>query len=162
LIQTHCTANCGQRGREQRTYENIDQARIRGLEMEMNWTFHPDWQWQGNYTYLDAKNITDKHRLSDRSRHLLNNSLQWQLSEHFNNQLRHEYVGSQLSGSLGQQYALPAYHLLHWDMNYQLSNNTSLQAGISNLSNKRLSNSNELFAYTEPGRSYHVSIQVGF
>jgi len=43
-----------------------------------------------------------------------------------------------------------------------LSKNTSVQAGISNLSNKRLSNSNEQFDYTEPGRSYHLSIQVGF
>jgi outer membrane receptor for ferrienterochelin and colicins len=162
LIHTRCTANCGQRGREQRTYENIDQARIRGLELEMNWAFHSDWQWHGNYTYLDAKNRTGKHRLSDRSRHLLNNTLQWQLTEQLNNQLRHEYIGSQLTGSLDQQYELPSYHLLHWDMNYQLSKNTSVQAGISNLSNKRLSNSNEQFDYTEPGRSYHLSIQVGF
>lgn len=162
LIHTRCTAYCGQRGREQRTYENIDQARIRGIEIEVSWIFHPDWQWHSNYTYLDAKNRTNKHRLSDRSRHLLNNTLQWQLNKQLNSQLRHEYVGSQLTGSLNQQYALPAYHLLHWDLNYRLSKNTTVQAGISNLSNKLLSNSNEQFNYTEQGRSYHLSVQVGF
>ncbi|WP_215198898.1 TonB-dependent receptor domain-containing protein, partial [Escherichia coli] len=58
LIQTVCVARCGVRGGEVRNYENVDRARIRGLELGGGVDLPADLRWELNYTYLDARNRT--------------------------------------------------------------------------------------------------------
>lgn len=162
LIQTVCVANCGIRGRELRNYENVDRARIRGLELGGNVDLSRGLRWKLNYTYLDARNQTLGQRLGDRSRHLANSTLRWSPNTTFDAQLRTEYVGSQLTYSSNVAYSLPAYSLWHLELSQKLSRNLTLRGGIENIGDERLADQNEYFTYAEPGRTYHIGLVATF
>lgn len=162
LIQTVCVASCGVRGRELRNYENVDKARIRGVELGAGVDLSSTLSWKLNYTYLDARNRTLGQRLGDRSRHLANSVLQWQPTSTFEAQLRTEYIGSQLTYSSNVAYSLPAYSLWHLEMSQKLSSNLTLRGGIENIGDERLADQSERFVYAEPGRTYHIGLVATF
>lgn len=162
LIQTVCVSRCGVRGAEVRNYENVEKARIRGIELGGGIDLPADLRWELNYTYLDARNQTVGQRLGDRSRHLANSLLKWTPNTRFSAQLRTEYVGSQVAYSSNVGYALPAYSLWHLDLNQKLSDNLTLRGGIENLGDERLAEQNENFTYAEAGRSFHIGLVASF
>ncbi|WP_043238366.1 TonB-dependent receptor domain-containing protein [Stutzerimonas azotifigens] len=162
LIQTICVSRCGIRGAEVRNYENLEKARIRGLELGGGIDLPANFHWSLNYTYLDARNLTAGQRLGDRSRHMANSVLKWAPTPGFDAQLRTEYVGSQLAYSSNVAYALPAYSLWHLELSRKLSDNLTLRGGVENIGDERLADQNENFAYTEPGRTYHVGLVATF
>lgn len=162
LIQTVCVARCGIRGAEVRNYENVEKARIRGIELGGGIDLPADLRWELNYTYLDARNLTAGQRLGDRSRHLANSVLKWTPSATFDAQLRTEYVGSQLTYSSNVAYALPAYSLWHLELSQKLSANLTLRGGIENIGDERLADQSESFNYAEPGSTYHIGLVATF
>ncbi len=162
LIQTVCVENCGMRGRELRNYENVEKARIRGIELGGGVDLMADLHWALNYTYLDARNRTAGQRLGDRSRHLANSVLKWSPTSAFEAQLRTEYVGSQLTYSSDVAYSLPAYTLWHLELSQKLSRNLTLRGGIENIGDERLADQSERFTYAEPGRTYHIGLVASF
>ncbi|SER51296.1 TonB-dependent receptor domain-containing protein [Halopseudomonas bauzanensis] len=162
LIQTVCVADCGIRGRELRNYENVDRARIRGIELGTELDLPLNLHWGINYTYLDAIDRSADQRLAGRSRHLANTHLKWSPTPGFDAQLRGEYVGSQLGYSRNVAYGLPAYSLWHLELSQQLTPDLTLRGGIENLSDERLADDNVLFNYPEPGRTYHVGLSMSF
>ncbi len=162
LIQTVCVANCGIRGRELRNYENVERARIRGIELGGGVDLAQGLRWDLNYTYLDARNRTVGQRLGDRSRHLANSVLKWSPTSAFDAQLRTEYVGSQITYSSNVAYSLPAYGLWHLELSQKLSRNLTLRGGIENIGDERLADQNDHFAYAEPGRTYHIGLVATF
>ncbi|MCV4225573.1 TonB-dependent receptor, partial [Pseudomonas aeruginosa] len=162
LIQTVCVARCGVRGGEIRNYENVDRARIRGLELSGGVDLPADLRWELNYTYLDARNRTAGQRLGDRSRHLANSQLRWSPNARFSAQLRTEYVGSQVAYSSNVGYALPAYSLWHLELSQKLSENLTLRGGIENLGDQRLADDDTHFTYAEPGRTFHLGLVASF
>lgn len=162
LIQTVCVADCGIRGRELRDYENVDRARIRGLELGTELDLPMSLHWGINYTYLDAIDRGTDLRLAGRSRHQANTQLKWQPSAAFSAQLRGEYVGSQIGYSRNVAYGLPAYSLWHLELSQQLAPGLTLRGGIENLGDERLADDNVLFNYPEPGRTYHVGLGWSF
>lgn len=162
LIQTVCVARCGVRGGEIRNYENVDRARIRGLELGGGVDLPADLRWELNYTYLDARNRTAGQRLGDRSRHLANSQLRWSPNARFSAQLRTEYVGSQVAYSSNVGYALPAYSLWHLELSQKLNENLTLRGGIENLGDQRLADDDTHFTYAEPGRTFHLGLVASF
>lgn len=162
LIQTVCVADCGIRGRELRNYENVDRARIRGLQLGGEIDLPASLHWGINYTYLDAIDRGADQRLAGRSRHLANTHLTWAPTPAFNAQLRGEYVGSQIGYSRNVAYGLPAYSLWHLELSQQLTPELTLRGGIENLGDERLADDNVLFNYPEPGRTYHVGLSLSF
>lgn len=162
LIQTVCVADCGIRGRELRNYENVDRARIRGLELGGEIDLPASLHWGINYTYLDAIDRGADQRLAGRSRHLANTHLKWAPTAGFNAQLRGEYVGSQIGYTRNVAYGLPAYSLWHLELSQQLTPELTLRGGIENLGDERLADDNVLFNYPEPGRTYHVGLSLSF
>lgn len=162
LIQTVCVADCGIRGQELRNYENVDRARIRGLELGGEIDLPAHLHWGANYTYLDAIDRSNDQRLAGRSRHLANTHLKWTPKHSFSAQVRGEYVGSQVGYSRGSSYGLPAYSLWHLELSQQLTPDLTLRGGIENLSDERLADDNVLFNYPEPGRTYHVGLSLSF
>lgn len=162
LIQTICVSNCGIRGAEVRHYDNVDSARIRGLELGLGVELPAHLHWRMNYTYLDAVDRDTDRRLEGRSRHLANAALGWAPFERFDAQLRGEYVGSQLGSAQGTSHTLPAYHLWHLDLSHHLSDRLTLRGGIENLTDERLADDSALFNYAEPGRTYHVGLSLSY
>lgn len=162
LIQTVCVASCGLRGREVRNYENVDKARIRGVELGAGMNLPAGVRWELNYTYLDAIDRSADRRLGDRARHLANTRLQWTPTANFTGQLRGEYVGSQLTYSSNTAYAVPAFSLWHLELAQRLTDALSIRGGIENLTDKDFSDGSDNFTFAEPGRTYHVGLSLSF
>lgn len=162
LIQTVCVSNCGIRGTEVRHYENVDAARIQGIELGFGVELPADLHWRMNYTYLDAVDRDTDQRLEGRSRHLANAALSWAPNQRFDAQLRGEYVGTQLGSAQGSTYTLPSYHMWHLDLRHHLSDRLTLRGGIENLTDERLTDESERFNYAEPGRTYHVGLSLSY
>lgn len=162
LIQTVCVADCGMRGREIRNYDNVDEARIRGLELGGGVDLPADLRWELNYTYLDAIDRSADRRLGDRARHLANTRVQWTPTADFTGQLRGEYVGSQLSYSSNTVHAVPAYSLWHLELTQRITDTLSIRGGIENLTDRDFSDASDNFTFAETGRTYHVGLSLSF
>ncbi|MFL9812660.1 TonB-dependent receptor [Stutzerimonas sp. VN223-3] len=162
LIQTICVSSCGLRGREVRNYDNVDKARIRGLELGGGLDLPSNLRWELNYTYLDAIDRSADQRLGDRARHLANTQLQWTPNANFSGQLRGEYVGSQLTYSRNTALTVPAYALWHLELTQRITESLSIRGSIENLTDEDFSDSADNFTFAEPGRSYHVGLSLSF
>jgi outer membrane receptor for ferrienterochelin and colicins len=162
LIQTLCVAACGQRGREIRAYENVNKARIRGMELGAEIDLPADLHWGANYTYLDAIDLSADRRLAGRSRHLANTHVSWKPTERFTAQIRGEYVGSQIGYNRDAEYDLPSYSLWHLELVQKLTQELSVRGGVQNIGDVRLADEDALFNYPEPGRTFFVGLNVSF
>ena len=163
LVQTRCVRLCGLRGREIRTYENIDEARIRGVELGGGIDLPADLRLDANYTFLDNENRGTGQELAERPRHRANLTLGWTLADGFVAHLRGEYVGRQtVYPSATASARLPAYTVLSLDVSQRLTDGVTLRGGIQNLTDQRLSDKSPLFTYAEEGRLVWVGLNYGF
>lgn len=163
LIETACTRFCGVRGREIRTYQNINEARIRGVELGGGADLPGNLRLDANYTFLDSEDRGTGLELSERPRHRANVALAWSPTERFTARVRTEYVGRQaLTPSSGAATRLPAYTLLSLDLSQQLTDSVALRGGVQNLTDQRLAEKSSLFPYAEEGRLYWVGLNYSF
>ncbi|MDX3929994.1 MAG: TonB-dependent receptor [Shinella sp.] len=160
LIQTLCVVRCGGAPGATWTYENVDSARIRGIELgggvELPWNMRLD----ANYTYLDPVDRETGDQLPNRSRHAANATLAWSPLENLTTSLRVNYVGSQKTtmGS-GRQ---PNYTLVSAYANYAFNEHASLQFGIENITDVRLADENGDYAFADEGRRYFLGLKTKF
>jgi len=162
LIETRCTAFCGVRGREVRLYQNINEARITGLEAGAETRLPAGFSLRGDYTYLDSENRSTNQQLSERPRHSGHATLRWEPDDHRFVQLRGEYVGEQLMLSNTVQYAVPDYTLVSLEGGLRLEENLWVRAGVQNLGDVRLADESAYFSFAEPGRFYYLGFTAGF
>lgn len=160
LIQTVCVVRCGGAPGARWTYENVDRARIRGIELgggvELPWSMQLD----ANYTWLDPVDRTTGERLPNRSRHAANATLAWSPLENLTTSLRVNYVGSQrITTGSGRQ---PGYTLLSVYADYAFNENASLQFGIENITDVRLADENGDYAFADEGRRYFLGLKASF
>lgn len=160
LIETVCILNCSASRGSTRTYQNVDEARIRGVELgagvELPWNMRLD----ANYTYLEAIDKTTDERLEGRSRHAANATLAWSPLEDLTTSLKVNYVGSQkTSTDSGRQ---PAYTLLSTYANYKITEHTTLQFGIENITDVRLADEDDDYSLVDEGRRYFVGLRATF
>lgn len=161
LIETVRQPTCFERGRVCLDYENVARSRLQGLELAAGLELSERWRLDANYTYLDARDRTTDERLADRSRHRANASLEWLPSVRLSTRVRAEYTGPQYrSAAEGDR---PGYTLLHWYVDYELARNLNLQAGIENLTDKRLANDDiGVYARADEGRRYFAGLTARF
>lgn len=162
LIETRCTAFCGVRGREVRLYQNINEARITGLEAGAETRLPAGFSLRGDYTYLDSENRSTNQQLSERPHHSGHATLRWEPDDHRFVQLRGEYVGEQLMLFNAVQYAVPDYTLVSLEGGLRLEKNLWVRAGVQNLGDVRLADESAYFSFAEPGRFYYLGFTAGF
>ncbi|MFV3075459.1 TonB-dependent receptor domain-containing protein [Niveispirillum fermenti] len=162
LIQTLCTAFCGQRGRERRTYQNIDRARIRGAEMGGEVTPIDSLTLSANYTWMATENRVTGLSLAERPRHAGNVAAEWTPIAPLTARVRGQYVGKQVvySGAIANQ--LPDYTLWSLDVSWRLTDAVTLRANVENIGDEELAAQSALYSYSEPGRSYNLGLSVSF
>src|SRR5690606_23905904 len=107
------------------SYVNVNEARIRGVELgggvELPWNLRLD----ANYTWLDPVDRATGAQLTGRSRHAANATLAWSPLENLTTSLRVNYVGSQTTSTgSGRQ---PDYTLLSAYAGYDFNEHTTLQ-----------------------------------
>lgn len=142
-------------------YENIARVRLQGLELTAGLDLTHQWRLETNYTYLDARDIGNDERLADRSRHRANVGLAWAATDRFTTRVQAEYTSSQYrSATLRDR---PGYTQLHWYADYAVGKHLILQAGIENLTDKRLANDDAtLYGRADEGRRYFAGLTASF
>jgi outer membrane receptor for ferrienterochelin and colicins len=162
LIDTLCTQFCGVRGREIRTYRNIDEARIRGAEFGGGVDLLENLRLDVNLTLLDTEDRGTGQELAERPRQRGNATLSWRPAEGLLTRLRAEYVGRQTVYPTADAETLPSYTVWSLDIAQRLTDTVTLQGGIQNLTNTRLTDESTLFTYEEEGRLVWVGLNYSF
>lgn len=162
LIQTLCTSFCGQRGRERRTYQNIDRARIRGAELGGEVTPIDALTLSVNYTWMVTENRVTGLSLAERPRHAGNVSAEWTPIAPLTARVRGQYVGRQVVYSGAIANVLPDYTLWSLDLSWRLTDAVMLRANVENIADEELAAQSALYSYSEPGRSYNIGLSVSF
>lgn len=161
LIQTVCTADCGIRGAERRSYVNVAEARLRGVEFGARARLPAGFDANLNYSWLDAHDRVADQPLTGRNRHSGHAGLRW-TDDAWNAGLRLDYIGSQWQTGSAGLTRLPAYRLWSLDLGYRINERVALRGGVENLANERLDQSSALYAYPETGRYVHARVELGF
>nr|WP_255699482.1 TonB-dependent receptor [Luteimonas sp. Y-2-2-4F] len=161
LIQTVCTASCGIRGAERRSYVNVAEARLRGLEFGVRAQLPAGFDADFNYTWLDAQDLVADQPLTGRSRHSGHAGLRW-TDGAWNAGLRLDYTGPQWQTGGSGLVRLSGYPMWSLDLGYRIGERIALRGGIENLADERLDQSSALYAYPETGRYVHARVELGF
>ncbi len=142
------------------TYQNLERARLRGLESSVTGPLGAGFSSGLSYTYLDAKS-GDGQRLDRRPRHSMTLRLDWKGGS-WKAGLRSEYSADQQLPSLTTGAAsqpVPALTMLGAHLVRTLPAGLELTLGVDNLSNVRLSDKSPLFTQVEPPRTWRTALR---
>ena len=138
-------------------YDNVDEARIIGIETAAKWQLGHGFYLGGNAQWLDTKDKETGDELDGRSRLLLNARAGWQQGP-WDAVLRVEHIGRQyLDGDRA-----PSYNLLHASAGYRINEHLGVSLGVDNLTDVRLVDKSDAFSYSETPRTLRVSLHGSF
>lgn len=144
-------------------YDNVDAARIQGLEAGMTWDMTRQLAWSNDLTLLHTRDKSTGKKLADRPSSSLTSRLEWKGQEGWSARLTGEFTGSQ-TGTDGA--ALPAYALWSASVGKQFALDAHrklvLRAGLENIGNVNLAEKSESFGYAERARRVFVTARVDF
>ncbi|MEC5319401.1 TonB-dependent siderophore receptor [Brenneria populi subsp. brevivirga] len=162
-------------GRNVYQWENGGKALVHGLEANLVVPVVRDaLNWRTNATYMySSKNKETGNPLSVIPKYTINTMLDWRVTEDlsanvawtlYGRQKPRQNAESRLENSSGMSnQEIGAYSLVGFDVNYNITKNVRVNAGISNLLDKRIYRENDgASTYNEPGRAYHASLNYTF
>lgn len=158
LIITRLFGTVGTSG--QYVFENVDRARLQGVETSAAVALGGGIKAALNHQYLEATDGAGQ-RLEKRPRHTLGVRLDWDGGPW--------RAGAQLEHSRGQLLAtavagqplqpVPGITMLGAQVSRQIGHGLELGAGVDNLTDVRLSDKSPLFTYAESPRTYRLSLR---
>lgn len=144
-------------------YDNVDAARIQGLEAGMTWDMTRQIAWSNDLTLLHTRDKSTGKKLADRPSSSLISRLEWKGQEGWSARLTGEFTGSQ-TGTDGAP--LPSYALWSASVGKQLALDANrklvLRAGLENIGNVNMAEKSESFGYAERARRVFVTARVDF
>lgn len=162
------TGNCQYRGE---TYKflsqlfNVDEANMRGLEVSSTWQINNDWRLASNYTFTRTEQKSGNFKgqpLNKMPKHMLNATLDWKATSNVDAWSRLNFrseTSDYLSrGSMSK--ATPSFAFVDLGLNYKLSKDVKLGAGIYNAFDKKVDDS--LYGAQYDGRRYWINVTAGF
>jgi len=161
LIDSVCIEFCSRPLRRLYRYENVDDVRIRGVELEAGVDLPGNVHLSGNYAYNDVHDESDDARLPERPLQTGNARLGWASADsNWHAELGYDYTGRQLTaGSAPQQQ--PSYGLWNTSVKRRFGERVDLQVGVENLADHRVEE-HGIFNYRERGRYAYAMLGVGF
>lgn len=142
-----------------KTYENVAEAIIQGVEIAGQYQISDEWGVSGNYTYLDTEDKSTGDELLERYKHSGLVKLSWNPTYDLNTFVSARYRGErQIEADLIQD----AYTTLNIGTVYNVNDSVRLRAGISNLTDESVSNELEYLGYVEQPRTYYVGMTADF
>lgn len=141
-------------------YNNVNQARTRGLEAELDFQPADDSRIRLNYTWLESENRSGANRgnvLADTPEHLVKLVAEHTLPR-FDSTLyaAWRYTGSQYTDSSNSD-KLDSYQVVDLGINTRLNPYASVRLGVNNLFNDVVEEGGELL---EPGRELTLSVSA--
>ena len=118
-------------------YQNIDKAKIQGVEASIQSTLNKKTKWSANYTYLDAVDDQTQNRLYNRARNKISSQLSYQPTSDFKATL---WVDAYLSYYFQPSaYISSERNYVLWNLNLEkkLAKNQTVFVGVENLFNHR-------------------------
>jgi outer membrane receptor for ferrienterochelin and colicins len=143
---------------------NVDKAETKGVETEVGVTLPHGFKISAAYTYLEAEDTENDVRLTGKPRNSISAKLKhnweaWGLSS----SLRVQYIGDQVMENDDDELEqAPDYALWHFSVRKRLPLNFEVQLGVDNLTDVRLADKTDLFAYEERGRFYYANLRYSF
>ncbi len=142
-------------------YDNVNQARIQGLETALTWYLQRGFHVGFNGQWLDTEDKSTGRSLNARPTQQLNARVGWR-QDKWDAALRLQHVGKQWFAVTGGRERAPAYELLHASVSHDLNPHMKLGFGVDNLTNVRLRDKSERFNYSEMPRTWRVSLNGSF
>ncbi|WP_232495536.1 TonB-dependent receptor domain-containing protein [Novosphingobium kaempferiae] len=152
------------------TYENVDTARLRGVEWTVDWNVMNGLRYRHSYTYSETEQTSGTNKgkpLNDIPEHMFNASLDWKASRNFNLWGQLNYRGktsgrtTNSSGSGTNDFRYPPYTFYNLGVVIKPKRDLRLNVGVYNLTNKKVT-AEEGYAYVLDGRRFSASLSVDF
>lgn len=162
---------------------NIDEARVRGVEVAGRYEFFDGLSLRANYTHTDSEQLSGAQKglpLTNTAEHMTNATLDWALTEKFGMQLIGENRSERYRDvdSNGNPRYYKGYTVWHLAAQYRFTENVALAARINNLLDEDFTsfqtywNQDAQGAYTpqylddynnkDKSRNLWLSLNVGF
>lgn len=142
-----------------KTYQNVSEAIIQGVELAGGFQISEQWDVSGNYTYLDTEDKSTGEQLLERYKHSGLVKLNWSPTYDLTTFVSARYRGErQIETDLTQD----AYTTLNIGTVYNVNDSVRIRAGITNLTDEAVSQELEYLGYVEEPRTYYVGMTADF
>lgn len=118
------------------SYTNVGHAKTQGLETAMRWRPVTNLALNLAYTYTEAKDLSNRNRLTRRPKHIARLGIDWVLPSQTELSLRHRYQSSEVVDSKTQSTS-PAWQRVDFIVNQPLGKGFKALFGINNIFNKQ-------------------------
>ena len=144
---------------------NADRATSKGLELAARWKPIENLTLSGNYSWIRTEITKGTYKgssFTQTPKHMLNLHTDWQFMPKANIWAKMNYRGKEISinrkGGPGDRY--PGYTTFDLGGSYKLDKNTNFYAGIYNIGNKKIKNTD--LDHTIDGRRYWIGVNIDF
>lgn len=132
-------------------YDNIDRAKIRGIELSLNYAITPNLEWDTNYTYTDSqreggKELTgggaslDGYALAQTPKNMVKTKVSWQATDQLNTYAGANYYGTSewASSRNNSSYVRKRPGSTTFDVGgmYKITKNVNVKFDFLNITNK--------------------------
>lgn len=141
-------------------FENVDRARLQGLEASGTLKVGAGWSASGSYQYLDARDGLEQ-RLEKQPRHTLGLRVEWAAGPWRAGLRGERHVGQLLASTVAGQppQPVPGVTMLSAWAGADLGHGLDLGFGVDNLDNVSLARVSPLFTYAEAPRTWRLSLR---
>ncbi|WP_068973463.1 TonB-dependent receptor domain-containing protein [Acinetobacter wuhouensis] len=159
-----CSAN-GQPYRFVSQMKNVSDAEMKGVEFSFNYDLLDNLQANTNYTYTKSEQKSGEFKgqpLNKMPKHMLNIGLNYDVSDDWNTWIDYNYRGktSDYLSRTTMEAGTPAYGTFDAGVVFKAKQKLSLSAGIYNIANKEITNSE--YDVVLDGRRYTVGMNIRF
>lgn len=140
------------------TYQNVDNAKMKGLELECFFKPTETLTIGANYTYTKTEDGDTGKELARRPKNQAGFNANWAFLEKGNLNLSASYVGSRWDNSANTR-KVKAYTKVDFCTSYDLRENFQIFGRIENLFDKA---SQQIHGYAAPGRSFYAGVKATF
>ncbi|KHN90256.1 TonB-dependent receptor [Pectobacterium actinidiae] len=118
------------------TYENVNKARIQGIETSFWVDLTDDLNWTTNWTIVDAEDRTTKMRLKQTPKNTVNTQLNWQTLDNLSTYISYQYTGNQYLFDK-EVSKTRGFNTVDIGATYTPVKNVDLKLGLTNLTNEK-------------------------
>ncbi|MCW8037726.1 TonB-dependent receptor domain-containing protein [Acinetobacter entericus] len=159
-----CSAN-GKPYRFVSQMKNVAEAEMKGIEFALDYDVLYNLRLSTSYTYTDSEQKSGEFKgqpLNKMPKHMLNAGVDYDVSDRWNIWMDYNYRGktSDYLSRTSMSSGTPAYGTIDAGAVYKASEKLSLTAGVYNLANKEVTNSE--YDIVLDGRRYTVGMNIRF
>jgi len=145
-------------------FDNVDKARMTGLETGFAWQAHPDVLWGGSVNYLKTKDLNTREQLLYRPKVTATTYLDWRLVEGLTARINAEHTGRQkFEPNTGDSRTTsPRYTLWGASLAKRFNEHFTVRGGVENIGDTHLAKKSINFRVVEHGRTVFLSTELEF